>query len=61
MKSSELIKLLEADGWVLVRIKGSHHQFSKTGVPFIITIRHPKKDVSKHQLMDAKRKSGLNF
>ncbi|WP_337843409.1 type II toxin-antitoxin system HicA family toxin [Rheinheimera sp.] len=27
MKSSELIKEVEAAGWVLVRVKGSHHQF----------------------------------
>lgn len=29
MKSVELIKLLEADGWELVRVKGSHHHFKK--------------------------------
>ncbi|MDU3890378.1 MAG: type II toxin-antitoxin system HicA family toxin, partial [Serratia liquefaciens] len=27
MKSSELIGLLEQEGWVLTRLKGSHHQF----------------------------------
>lgn len=61
MKSSELIKLLEADGWVLVRIVGSHHHFKKDGVPQLITISHPEKDVSRHQLADVKRKSGLQF
>lgn len=61
MKSSELIKLLEADGWALVRVKGSHHHFKKDGMPSIITVSHPEKDVSRHQMVDAKRKSGLNF
>lgn len=61
MKSSDLIKLIEAADWKLVRVKGSHHQFRKDGVPYVITISHPEKDVSKHQLADAKRKSGLNF
>lgn len=27
MKVKELIKLIEADGWYLVRTKGSHKQF----------------------------------
>ncbi|OOS03282.1 Predicted RNA binding protein YcfA, dsRBD-like fold, HicA-like mRNA interferase family [Moraxella cuniculi DSM 21768] len=61
MKSGELIKLLEADGWVLVRVKGSHHHFKKQGKPFLITISHPTKDLSIGQIKDAKEKSGLNF
>jgi predicted RNA binding protein YcfA (HicA-like mRNA interferase family) len=27
MKVKELIKLIEKDGWYLVRVKGSHRQF----------------------------------
>ncbi len=27
MKSRDVIKLIEADGWRLVRVKGSHHHF----------------------------------
>lgn len=57
----ELIKLLEQDGWKVMRIKGSHHQLRKDGVPFVITLSHPEKQVSKHQVADAKRKSGLKF
>ncbi|MBR2250859.1 MAG: type II toxin-antitoxin system HicA family toxin [Neisseriaceae bacterium] len=61
MTSKELIKLLEQDGWKVMRIKGSHHQLRKDGVPFVITLSHPEKQVSKHQVADAKRKSGLKF
>lgn len=61
MTSRELISLLEKDGWKVVRIKGSHHQLRKEGVDFVITISHPEKEVSKHQVADAKRKSGLKF
>ena len=32
LKVSEIVKLIEADGWYLVRTKGSHRQY-----------RHPKK------------------
>jgi predicted RNA binding protein YcfA (HicA-like mRNA interferase family) len=27
VNSKQIIKQLEADGWFLVRVKGSHHQF----------------------------------
>lgn len=45
MNSRALIEQVESDGWYLVRVKGSHHQFRhpiKTGV---VTIPHPKKDL----------------
>lgn len=61
MQSRELIALIEEDGWKLVRTKGSHHQFKKEGVPWLITISHPEKQVSRHQVADARRKSGLKF
>lgn len=61
MQSRELIALIEADGWKLVRTKGSHHQLKKEGVPWLITVSHPEKQVSRHQVADARRKSGLKF
>lgn len=61
MKSGDLIALLEKDGWQVVRIRGSHHQLRKDGMAHVITISHPEKDVSRHQLADARRKSGLTF
>ncbi|MBZ7262465.1 type II toxin-antitoxin system HicA family toxin [Klebsiella oxytoca] len=45
MKSSELIKLLEQNGWVLERIKGSHHQFTHPDFSVVITVPHPRKDL----------------
>jgi hypothetical protein len=33
MKSAEEIGRLQADGWELVRVKGSHHQFRRPGLP----------------------------
>jgi len=60
LKSSELIKLLEKNGWQLERVKGSHHQFSHPGFSIVITVPHPKKDLKTgtvHQIMkDAKLK-----
>lgn len=44
--SRKLIRLLERDGWVLDRISGSHHTFKHPDSEEIITIPHPRKDVS---------------
>jgi len=41
--STELIKMVESDGWVEVRSKGSHHHFRHPKKPGIVTIVHPKK------------------
>jgi len=60
LKSSELIKLLEKNGWQLERVKVSHHQFSHPEFSIVITVPHPKKDLKTgtvHQIMkDAKLK-----
>lgn len=61
MKSKQLIKLLEADGWQLIRVNGSHHIFKKDGVDELISISHPEKDVSRLQMSKAKRVSGLDI
>ncbi|MBE0407401.1 MULTISPECIES: type II toxin-antitoxin system HicA family toxin [Psychrobacter] len=61
MKSGELIKLLKEDGWIVDRVKGSHHILRKEGVDSIISISHPEKDVSRHQLAQARRISGLKL
>jgi predicted RNA binding protein YcfA (HicA-like mRNA interferase family) len=43
--SREIIALLIKDGWLLKRITGSHHHFAKVGVPVIVTVPHPKRDL----------------
>lgn len=45
MKSRQLIALIEADGWYLARVKGSHHHFKHPTKPGLVTIPHPKKDL----------------
>ena len=42
MKSRELIKRLQADGWVEARQNGSHITFKKEGTSHLITVPHPK-------------------
>ena len=38
LKVKELIKLVEADGWVQVRTRGSHRQFKHSTKPGKVTI-----------------------
>ncbi|MCK5206518.1 MAG: type II toxin-antitoxin system HicA family toxin [Cyclobacteriaceae bacterium] len=45
MNSRELIKIVEKDGWKLVRTKGSHHHFKHTEKKGLVTVPHPKKDI----------------
>ncbi|OJT43425.1 type II toxin-antitoxin system HicA family toxin [Serratia plymuthica] len=44
MKNAEPIRLLEREGWVLERIKGSHPQFKHPRSRLVITVPHPRKD-----------------
>ena len=41
--SRDIIRHLEAEGWVLVSSKGSHHKFRRGGQ--ILIVPHPKKDL----------------
>lgn len=45
VNSRQLIAMIEADGWYLVRVKGSHHHFKHPTKKGLVTIPHPKKDL----------------
>ena len=38
MKVSEIIKLVEKDGWILIRQKGSHRQYKHLRKKGVVTI-----------------------
>jgi predicted RNA binding protein YcfA (HicA-like mRNA interferase family) len=38
MKVGEVIKLLESDGWVQVRMRSSHRQFKHPSKPGLVTV-----------------------
>lgn len=40
-----MIRRLKQDGWILVRTKGSHHQFKHPEKPGLVTVPHPKRDL----------------
>ncbi|MCX2906049.1 type II toxin-antitoxin system HicA family toxin [Pantoea agglomerans] len=45
MESSKLIAEIRADGWILIRVNGSHHHFTHPTKPGLVTVPHPKKDL----------------
>lgn len=58
MPSRKLIRQLEAAGWVLDRVRGSHHVFTKTGRSPVI-VPHPRKDLGKGLVAAIRRQAGI--
>lgn len=59
--SREVIKLLNDDGWYLVNVVGSHHQFKHPNKKGRVTVKHPDKDIPRPTLDSIERQSGLRF
>ncbi|AVF07829.1 type II toxin-antitoxin system HicA family toxin [Acinetobacter baumannii] len=60
MKSLDLIKMIEADGWYEVRVTGSHHHFKHPTKKGLVTIPHPKKDLPNGTVKSILKQAGLN-
>jgi predicted RNA binding protein YcfA (HicA-like mRNA interferase family) len=61
MDSRAVIAAIEADGWRLVRITGSHHHFRHPAKPGTVTVVHPKRDIAIGTLKSIERQSGLKL
>jgi predicted RNA binding protein YcfA (HicA-like mRNA interferase family) len=59
MRSGDLIKALEQDGWVLRGAKGSHHIFTHPQKPGHISVPHPKKDLGAGLVHKLLKQAGL--
>lgn len=59
MKSADLIREVEAVGWTLNRIRGSHHIFRHADRPGHVTIPHPKKNLGKGLVASVRKQAGL--
>ena len=58
MTGRELIRLLEKDGWILDRIKGSHHIMIKDNKTLSVPV-HSSKDLGKGLLNKLLKEGGL--
>ncbi|MBF0333736.1 MAG: type II toxin-antitoxin system HicA family toxin [Alphaproteobacteria bacterium] len=61
MNSREIIKALEADGWRLKRVTGSHHHYIHPSKPGLVTVPHPKRDLPLGSVKAIERQSGLQL
>ena len=60
MKIREVIRLIEQDGWFLVRTRGSHRQYHHAAKPGTVTIAgHPGQDLHPKTLSSILRQAGL--
>ncbi|MCD5363101.1 addiction module toxin, HicA family [Pseudomonas sp. MWU13-2625] len=59
MRSDELIKIVEADGWVRIRVSGSHHHFRHPIKKGLVTVPHPKGNLPKGTINSVLRQAGL--
>ena len=60
MKVREVIRLLEADGWRLVRTRGSHRQYRHHTKPGLVTIAgNPRHDLAPGTLNSILKQAGL--
>jgi predicted RNA binding protein YcfA (HicA-like mRNA interferase family) len=60
MKVHELFDLLKNDGWIQVRMKGSHRQFHHSQKPGTVTVSgKPSVDIPPGTLASALRQAGL--
>jgi predicted RNA binding protein YcfA (HicA-like mRNA interferase family) len=59
MNSKEIIKQLEADGWELRAVRGSHHVFRHPSKPGHISVPHPKHDLGVGLVHKLLKQAGL--
>ncbi len=60
MKIRDVIKLIEKDGWYLVRIKGSHRQYKHPSKKGLVTISgHLNDDIAKGSFNSILKQAGL--
>lgn len=59
MRSREMIKLVEDDGWVWVATSGSHRQYKHPTKRGRVTIKHPDSDIPIKTIKSILSQAGL--
>ena len=59
--STDILKALKADGWIVVDVSGSHHQLKHPSKPGRVTVPHPKKDIPTGSVKSIERQSGVRL
>lgn len=61
MSSRDVIARLKREGWVLVNVRGSHHQFKHPEKPDRVTVPHPKTDLPAGTVRNIFRQAGWDW
>ncbi|MBB3346048.1 type II toxin-antitoxin system HicA family toxin [Sphingomonas sp. BK069] len=61
MRSAEVIRRIEADGWYVVRQTGSHRHFRHPVKPGTATVPHPKRELPIGTLKSIARQTGVDL
>ena len=61
MKSREIIKALEADGWRHRKTRGSHQHFTHPTKPGKVTVPHPENDVPIGTRKSIEKQAGIKL
>jgi predicted RNA binding protein YcfA (HicA-like mRNA interferase family) len=57
--SRDIIRELEADGWVYIGATGSHHHFKHPAKPGKVTVPHPRRDLHPKTVRSIYRQAAL--
>lgn len=61
MKSKDIIKAIEAAGWVFARQNGSHRHFKHPTRKGVVTVPHPESDMSIGTIKSIEKQSGVKL
>ncbi|MBV9076375.1 MAG: type II toxin-antitoxin system HicA family toxin [Methylobacteriaceae bacterium] len=61
MDSRAVLRALEADGWLLHRVTGSHHQLKHPTKPGLVTVPHPRRDLPIGTVKSVEKQAGLRL
>ena len=61
LKSADIIKRLEAEGWQRVGGKGDHVKFKHAGKPGHVVVPHPRKHIPVGTLRNIYRQAGWQW
>lgn len=59
--SKDILKILKADGWEVVRVEGSHHHFRHKKKPGTVTVPHPNKDFPIKTVISIFKQAGIEI
>ena len=59
VKSADLFWELERAGWILDRVRGSHHVFIHPAKPGYVSVPRPRKDPGRGLVHKLRRQAGL--